>query len=250
MHRALPSRTAVIGGSAADDDLSGKWRVFSSERVPGEDSVAVALLDWPGPVAAAYQGGAVVTSRRGVVTRVKGRVIQQINHRPAAEVYNEWLGGSLSQALASGGSVLADTTLTPLGVFRGVPGQLGNYVLVHPERITPDKSLTVFAEVAEGEEVIAMTSSKMGLIGRAGSLAARAIQEAQLTPAQVAGALLVYCAGCKLTIGDQTGTMLQGFQEAVRAPFASVFCYGEQGCATPDQADHGNLMTSVLVLGR
>ncbi len=250
LHRALPPRAAVIGGSAADDDLSGKWRVFSSEPTPGGDSAAVALLDWPGPVAASYQGGAVITALRGTVTRARGRTIEQIDHRPAAEVYNEWLGGKLNAALASGGSVLADTTLTPLGVFRGANGALGTYVLVHPERITPDKALTVFAEVAEGEQVISMTSSKMGLIGRAGSLALRALQEARLTPAQIAGALLVYCAGCKLAIGDQTGMMLKGFEDAIAAPFASAFCYGEQGRATPERADHGNLMTSVLLLGR
>ncbi|MGA9526117.1 MAG: FIST C-terminal domain-containing protein [Myxococcaceae bacterium] len=250
LHGALPPRTAVIGGSAADDDLSGKWRVFSSELGPGDNAAVVALLDWPGPVTSAYQGGAVITSRRGIVTRARGRTIEQIDHRPAAEVYDAWLGGKLSAALVSGGSVLPDTTLTPLGVFRGVSGQLGTYVLVHPERITPDKGLTVFAEVAEGEEVIAMTSSKLGLIGRAGSLAGRALQDARMSPAQVAGALLVYCAGCKLSIGDQSGTMLKGFEAAVGAPFAAVFCYGEQGCATPERADHGNLMTSVLLLGR
>lgn len=251
IHAVLPKEAILLGGSAADDDLSGKWLAFASGGFVSGSGAALAVCNWPGRLATGYQAGASITQLEGTVTRAEGRVIYEIDGKPAAEVYDRWIDGKLSRALESGGSVLGDTTLTPLGVFRGRQGEAGSFVMIHPERVLhPSKALTTFAEVHEGEHVVLMRSSRAGLVGRSAGLAERALAETKLAPSEVRGALLVYCAGSMLTIQEQTSDMLAGLRAVTGgAPCVSGFFYGEQGCAVPGRADHGNLMTGVLLFG-
>jgi len=251
LQAALGRETVLLGGSAADEDLSGGWSVFSSESGARTEGLVLAVCDWPGRIASSFRGGAMVTPFRGKVTAVQDRALLEIDHRPAAEVYNEWLEGKLSKALEEGGSVLSETSLHPLGVFRGKSKEASGYILVHPEAIVPrEKSLLLFARVEEGEEVVLMSATRVGYAGRGASVAQRALMEGGMPASEVVGGLLIYCAGCMLTLQQETSEMLRAFSESVAgAPFVSSFCFGEQGCALPGRADHGNLMTGVLLLG-
>jgi hypothetical protein len=251
LQAALGRETVLLGGSAADEDLSGRWSVFSSESGARTDGMVLAVCDWPGRIASSFRGGAMVTPFRGKVTAAQDRALLEIDHRPAAEVYNAWLEGKLSKALEEGGSVMPDTALHPLGVFRGKAQAPSGYILIHPEAILPrEKSLLLFARVEEGEEVVLMSATRVGYAGRGASVAQRALMEGGMPASEVVGGLLLYCAGCMLTLQQETSEMLRAFSEAVAgAPFVCSFCFGEQGCALPGRADHGNLMTGVLLLG-
>lgn len=192
----LGSDTAFIGGTAADDDLSGKWGVFASGGYTASKGAVLAVVDWPGRVAASMQSTAMVTPQRGVVTKASGRTIFEIDGKPAAEVYNKWVGGSLSRALRDGGNILNETSLQPLGVYRQERG-IGSYVLIHPETIVAGSgALTAFKRVAVNEEVWLMKASRAGLIGRPASVVERLMIDSRLPASQVLGAYLVYCAGC------------------------------------------------------
>ncbi|MBZ4416561.1 FIST signal transduction protein [Myxococcus sp. RHSTA-1-4] len=245
----LPRRTLFIGGSAADNDISGQWSVWSSDGVHRTGAV-LAVCDWPWRLTAICQGGYLVTRRQGTVTRAKGRTVYTIDGRPAAEVYNEWLDGQLEPFLRTGGSVLGKTTLCPLGVSRKMEG-LETHVVVHPEKVLlPERALTLFADVREGEQVTLMRSTTGALVEQSGRVAEWAMGSSGLTRDELAGALLVYCAGCMLTIEKQVPDMLRRFQQAVgQTPFVSLFTFGEQGCVMPERPEHGNLMTSLLLLG-
>ncbi|HCF59357.1 MAG TPA: hypothetical protein DFS52_15360, partial [Myxococcales bacterium] len=67
LYTELDRRVAIIGGSAADNDLSGQWRVWTHDFVSG-NGVAVALCDWPWRIAINYQSGYLPTTKRGKVT--------------------------------------------------------------------------------------------------------------------------------------------------------------------------------------
>jgi hypothetical protein len=249
LYDVLPKRTLLVGGSAADNDITGQWSVWSSAGVHRTGAV-LAVCDWPWRLTAMCQGGYLVTRHRGVVTRASGRTVYTIDGRPAAEVYNEWLGGTLKPFLQTGGTVLGNTTLCPLGVPRTMDG-LETHVVVHPEKVLlPERALTLFADVKEGEQLVLMRSTEGALVKQSGQLAEWALGSSGLTPDKLAGALLVYCAGCMLTIQKQVPDMLRDFQRTVgQTPFVSVFTFGEQGCVMPQRPEHGNLMTSVLLLG-
>lgn len=234
----------LLGGSAADDDISGRWSIFTREaRFPA--GAALVVVDWPGKVATPYLSGAMPTELEGVVTRVEGRVIHEIDGRPAAEVYNAWLNGALDEALHAGGVILGQTTLTPLGVVRSF-----GITLVHPERVLlPEKAITTFAEVARGERVTLVRSTKLGMQGRPANLVARAMSEANIARDELKGVLLVYCAGCMLAIDPATAAMVDSLRAVTgSAGVVGGFHFGEQGCPAPGRVVHGNLMTGALLL--
>jgi hypothetical protein len=165
-------------------------------------------------------------------------------------VYDEWTRGAIAAQLESGGAVLRETTLHPLGVARGRLGNLGLHVLVHPERVmAPEKSLHLFAEVEEGETVYLMRSSPTALVRRASGVAEEALRRSKVTREEIDAALMIYCGGCLLAITERAEEMLADFEQAIgRAPALSAFAFGEQGCIVPERIDHGNLMCCVLLL--
>jgi hypothetical protein len=252
---ALGPGVPLLGGTAADDDLSGRWGVFASGGFStggfstGKGAV-MAVVDWPGRVAVSMQSTAMVTPQRGRVTRAIGRTLFEIDGQPAASVYNRWIGGTLNRQLREGGHILNQTSLQPLGVHRVERG-IGSYVLVHPETMVAGTgALTTFKEIAVGEEVWQMKASRAGFIGRPATVVERLMIDSRISASQVLGVYLVYCAGCRLTVNEGTSLMLAGFRGAVgHVPFTTAYCFGEQGCSAPNgPAEHGNLMTAALLL--
>jgi hypothetical protein len=249
IYSRLDRLTPIIGGSAADNDLSGQWSTWTHQFVSRNGAV-LGLCDWPWKIAINYQSGYLPTAKRGKVTRADGRRLYEIDGRPAAEVYDEWMGGKLKQFFAKGANVLAHTTMSPLGVTRGLFGGIEAYVLIHPEQvIAEDRSLTLFTRVKVGEDLVMMTSSADALVARGANVARLALGRAGLKPDQIVGGLLVYCGGCTLAIQDRMPEMLTEFERVLgKAPYVGYFSFGEQGCVLPRQVDHGNLMASVLLL--
>lgn len=249
---ALGPGVPLLGGSAADDDLSGRWAVFASGGFTAREGAVLAVVSWPGRVALSMHSTAMVTPHRGRVTRAAGRTLFEIDGKPAAQVYSRWMGGALGRQLREGGNILNETSLQPLGVHRVERG-IGSYVLIHPETIVAQSgAMTTFKEIAVGEEVWFMKASRAGFIGRPAAVVERLMIEARLPASQVLGAYLVYCGGCRLTVNEGTSVMLAGFRGAVgHVPFTTAYCFGEQGCSVPNgPAEHGNLMTGALLLGQ
>ena len=68
---------------------------------------------------------------------------------------------------------------------------------------------------------------------------------------EVAGAMVIYCAGCMLTVRERMDEVVASLQGALgQQPFLGLFSFGEQGCFLGGENRHGNLMISVLVLAR
>ena len=96
-----------------------------------------------------------------------------------------------------------------------------------------------------------MVGTRESLIARAGRVARAALSAGNLTPAQTAGALVVYCAGCMLTVRDAIDDVAREIRrELGDAPFLGTFTFGEQGCFATRESFHGNRMISVVVFER
>ncbi len=237
----------VYGGSAADDRLAGNWQVFANGSSCQEGFLLVGLRS-PRTPSGGFLGGYLPTDRSGQVTRVDGRVICEIDNRPAAQVYNEWTDGAIADELERGGNVMSKTNLRPLarvvGNVQGFPRRL----LAHPRAVIGDeKALSLFAEVSRGDQVTLMTSTQDPLISRV----RRAVQRARGAGSSAPrGALLIYCAGCLSTMLDQADRIAQEFsQELAGVPFVGIATFGEQGTFfEKSESWHGNLMCSVVLL--
>lgn len=262
LRRVVGDRCPIIGGSSADNTVSGGWRQLGPDG-PQRNSVVVGVLFSSGGIGYAFQGGyeptgpsGVVTrigydpsGESGIVTKVRSRQIIAIDGEPAAEVYNRWLGGTLSEKVASGGNILTDTTMFPLGIDAGRIDDLTHYLLIHPEQITADGALSTFASIEEGTRLYSMRGDKARLVERAGRVASAAVNSLGGSD-NLAGGLIVYCAGCMLAVGDEMPRVATAVSTSLGGkPFVGCFTFGEQGLVL-DRNAHGNLMISAIVFGK
>jgi len=236
----------VAGGSTADNNVSGEWYQFTNQDVC-QDAVIVTAMYPSVKTHLAFHSGYSPTQYRGEVTKAEHRTLYEIDGRPAAQVYNEWTGGVVQDFL-KGGNVLLSTTLTPLGRMVGAVGEMPYYQLSHPESVTPEGGLSLFSEIEVGQEILLMKGTQESLVSRAGRTASSALRTERISTEQISGALVVYCAGCMLTVQEQMPQVAAEIREALGGnPFLGTFTFGEQGCFIRGENRHGNLMISVVV---
>jgi len=250
LESSLGAGVPIVGGSSADNDVSGQWAQLTQAGVY-LDAVIVSVLFPSTELYFAFHSGYEPTEIKGRVTRADGRILYEIDGRPAAEVYDDWTGGVLQDAFATGEqNVLPLTTLYPLGRVVGNVGGTAYHQLSHPDHITPERGLSLFSNVEEGDEFWLMQGTRHSLVERAGRVARAAMQTGDIKPDDVAGGLVIYCAGCMLTVQDQMDNVVGHLNDTLeRRPFLGSFTFGEQGCFIGGENRHGNLMISVLLLG-
>lgn len=243
----------VVGGSAADNDVSGNWAQFDHSGVRN-DAVVVSVLFSTRPIARAYQSGYAPTATHGRATRVNGRTVYEIDGEPAADVYARWTGGAVAMPSDGSTSILASSTFHPLGRETGHVAGVPFHLLAHPAVAEARGGITLFADVALDEELWLMEGSADSLVARAGRVAAES--RFGLAPAGSeqadgpSGALVVYCGGCMLAVQERMREVEHGIRDALGgAPFLGVFTFGEQGAPLGSEARHGNLMISCSAFG-
>jgi len=236
----------IAGGSTADNTVEGYWHQFANGKIYSDAVVVTAM--YPSTMThLAFHSGYTTTETTGIVTRAEGRTLYEIDGRPAALVYNEWTGGVITDYL-DGGNVLSATTLYPLGRVVGTVGEMPYHRLSHPDTVTSDGALTLFANIEKGEKIILMAGTRASLVSRAGRVARAALNAGRISADQIAGALVIYCAGCMLTVQDRMDEVAEEVQNALGGmPFIGTFTFGEQGCFIGGENRHGNLMISVVV---
>lgn len=252
----------IMGGTAADNDVSGQWHLLGPSGAL-TDGLVIAVMFPSSPIGFAFQGGyepsgpqGTVTGigyhsagESGVVTDGVGRDVLTIDGAPAAEVYNRWANNAIASKL-DGGSILAETTMYPIAINTGDIDGVGQYLLIHPESVLPQGGLRTFRELETGMRIHAMRGDRQQLVARAGRVADHAKRNLELEHKNISGAIMIYCGGCKLAVGDDitevartVGLTLGG------TPFIGCFTFGEQGYLL-DKNVHGNLMISAVVFGK
>ena len=237
----------VAGGSTGDNTVSGNWRQFTTSEVYN-DAVVLSVFFPSVEIAYAFHSGYDPTQIKGIVTKIQGRTLMEIDGRPAAEVYNEWTNGLIQDELSAGGKVLAKTTLSPLGREVGRVGNVPYYKLSHPDQVISGGGLTTFSDIDVGNKLILMEGSRNSLVARAGRVTSAAVSAGNFSKNHLIGAIVIYCAGCMLTVRDNMDQVAQEIDSALQdAPFLGIFTFGEQGCFVGNENSHGNLMISVVV---
>ena len=237
----------IIGGSAADEAIAGAWRQFTGDGVL-EDFAVVAALFPTIAHGAAFQSGYAPTKHAGVVTRASERRVIEIDGKPAAEVYSRWTDGDVPAAAA--GMILARSTPTPLGRVAGELNSVPMFVLSHPSVIGPGGDLSLFTDIAEGDQVHLMRGSPESLVKRAGLVVNDARANGGWQAGQTAGGLVIYCGGCMLHVRESMDEVADQITAAMDgAPFLGAFTFGEQGSIIDSCNRHGNLMISALTFG-
>lgn len=244
----LGERVLVMGGSAADDEVNGHWGLWS-EQGAAQEAVLISVLFTSGEVFVGFQSGYEPTSYAGVVTEAQGRRLISIDDQPAAAVYNRWSQGLIDRELERGGNILAKSAMTPLGRPVNQLHGVTYYQLSHPAAVNAQEgSLELFTEVLPGQRLVMMRGTRESLIERAGRIASGLLQIHQLDAQEVKGALIIYCAGCMMTIEEQMPLVVEGIVEALPGvPFLGAYTFGEQGCFIGGENRHANMMIAVML---
>ena len=240
------SACPIVGGSSADETVSGNWRQFGPDGVV-ENHVAVAVLFPASDFGLSFQSGYAPTGASAQVSTAEGRRILTFDGEPAGPFYVERLA-----AMPEGdrtGDILAKSTPHPLGRRLGTVGEVEEYLLIHPANVDDKGTLHVFADVSAGEELALMHGDPDSLVGRAQLVAQDAVAYGQLS--STAGGLVIFCGGCMLAVQDRLDEVHRGLVAALPdTPFLSVFTFGEQGATICAGNQHGNLMVAASVFGR
>merc|ERR1711937_148970 len=111
-------------------------------------------------------------------------------------------------------------------------------------------AITVFAEVRVGDELVMMKGNKQTMVDTMNRSVKSAFHNAPFQASEVRGALVVYCAGCRLALDSEVGTVVTKMRELFEGkPFVGLFPFGEQGQFITGENRHGNLMFSMSVFG-
>jgi len=239
----------IIGGSAGDETLQGKWSNIANDNV-SVNGVVLGAVYTDLKIGQAHEFGYMKTVKQGIVTRAEGRTLYEIDERPAAEVYNEWAGNHFAIELAEGGMILAEATFYPIAkIVKGEKEQ--TYLCVsHPGIINlPEKSITMFTDIETGDEIMLLHGNWEWLVNRAQSTARLAMRSENISSGEGLFAFYTFCAGTLLAIPEGERAKVPSLlrDEIGDIPFVGGFTLGEQIFMPGVGNRHANLVNSLAI---
>lgn len=249
IQQAVGDQVPILGGSAADDDVSGSWNQFDGHKL-GHNLLVIAVLYPTSQISSYFSSGYSAAKFSGTVTSVQGRRILEIDQQPALQVYNHWLQQADLPPMQPG-IVMSASTFHPIGralSARDIPFSL----LSLPTSVSEDGSIQLLAELQQGDQISLMQGSKEQLVRRGAHVVRVAANNLRLRhDVEPAAALIVYCAGCMLAVRDQITEVQQSLSDSLPdIPYLVAFTFGEQGCFADGFNRHGNLMISAVIFGQ
>jgi hypothetical protein len=229
-------RVPYFGGSAADNSITGEWKLFTNKQV-FSDGVALAFFYTDKPMTNLFTGAYRETEDVGIITKVKNnRTLVEIDGVPALKKYAQWAG--LDPETLKGGNLLVHTITSPLGV----KDRLGDLIAIrHPMNGNDDYSMAIGANLAEKTAVIRMEGSVDELVSSASHTLDALKKKMKAPPAAYH---LVHCGGRRAGIGERIDEVVKWVKMAADGvPFIMEFTFGEYG-----YKDDGNNTTGGLML--
>ncbi|WP_028025562.1 FIST signal transduction protein [Enterovibrio calviensis] len=235
----------IIGGTAADDGVSGNWSLFDSDSVT-DCGIAMAVFFPSARVSYSFHSGYAPLGDSAVATKVKGRTLLELDNQPASKVYGQWFQNATGKPIDEN-DLFAQSTLFPLGRQTGEIHGMPYYTLSHPASVSDEGGINMFCNLGEGETVHFMSGTKEMLVSRAGRVVDSANEHERYTCDPIGG-IAIYCAGCMLHVRESLEDVAANMNRAMQtAPFICPFTFGEQGQFLGGEIAHGNLMISAVL---
>lgn len=226
----LPPGVPVFGGLAGDGSRFQRTWVYGGHqgRAGNERADHAALLSRRVRAIGLYgerlaigigcDGGWSDFGPERRVTRSEGNVLFELDHRPALDLYKEYLG-----ELASG--LPAAALLFPLSVRRHAGGQVLVRTVLSVDEAA--RSMTFAGDVPEGASARLMRANNEALIRSAERAGAQAVAGLAGTPAQLL--LSISCVGRRLVLGERSDEEVEAVFDNAGEAAAHVgfYSYGE-----------------------
>ena len=248
------SYVEIIGGSSADNDVSGQWKQWNSRVGVVSNGVSYVIAHCSAQLKGCAFTGYSATPKVGVVTKMNGpRHILTIDDKPAGEVYDEWTSGHFKDLWKdpNDSNILGPSSVYPLGqVVSQDWDDEDVYRTLHPHLLVKkDKSVTVFSDVHEGQKICMMTGTTENIQTKISSVATYIMRSTGIPTSELRGALVVFCAGAMMYVGtDGIDIACNKLDQALGGVnYLGIHTFGEQGPFPDGSVRHGNLMFSALV---
>jgi len=223
--------------------VEGNWKQFANEQV-SEHDVVVAVISIRARVGYDLANSYNPTNKTAYVkaSYEYGRLVEELDDRPALEVYAEWIGEN--PANLEGMNLLEASLLSPVAIYVS-RGRRGCYVTGHPAiGNNSDGTMFCFKEFPSAAKITLMDATVDDLIAGVGNSINTALKRAEMEDSEIAALFLVHCGGRRLAIGD--GQMVEVFEETQEiigneTPFITFFAFGEQGNNRITGNAHGSL---------
>jgi len=255
IEEVVGKETIILGGTTGGPTQA----VFGKDRAY-EKGVSLAVIYTDLPIGWTFEGGFDTRDpHTGIVTKVDGQNIVEIDNKPALDVYNEWLGGNVNQLHEEGkdpGLIRDLLTLSP--IYRKYTSSTGQdyYLFSHPwpkDDNLIDRAVSTSTKINVGERIYLSKGTWETLVNRIGNLPKNAKLKGNinLNEKPILG-IGVICAGVLGTIPESERKKIPLLINYANndAPFIASFTWGEQGHFPGVGNKHGNLLTSFLVIGR
>ena len=249
------SDVILLGGTAGGPD----GRAIGNNHVYNK-GVSLAVFYTDLPIGWVFEAGFEKQDKySGIVTKMDGRKILEIDHKPAYEVYDGWLGGEVTRRFQQEGGASHTfrdfLSLHPL--FRKRQSSGGDTYTIFSHPWAPNKELitsglNTTTDIKVGDRVYLSYGTWEILLNRIGNLPGNARKTIALAKeAPVALAIGTICAGVMGVIPEDERKKFPVLinHANARAPFIASFTWGEQGALPGVGFQHCNLTTSFLVIG-
>jgi hypothetical protein len=254
VEEVIGKHTPILGGTAGGP----QWGVTGEKQVY-DQGVSLAVIYTDLPVGWIFEGGFDVRDpHTGVVTKVENQAIVEIDHRPALDVYDEWLGGKVKGMFAETGdfnTVRTFLNLHPIYRKYSVAGGQNYFLFSHPwpkDKTLNDKAIMTSTKIKAGERIYLSHGTWERLLNRIIELPKKAKinggMRVDATPILGIGYL---CAGVMGVIPENEREKMSKLINYANhdGPFIATFTWGEQGYFSGLGNKHVNLSTSFIVIG-
>ncbi|MCU7959384.1 MAG: FIST C-terminal domain-containing protein, partial [gamma proteobacterium symbiont of Bathyaustriella thionipta] len=232
LNSALPSEVIVTGGLAADEDRFESTWVLDSQGLSHSMVTAVGLYGDDLLIGYGSRGGWDRFGIERCITRSQGNILYELDHRPALDLYKEYLGERAAGLPGTG-------LLFPLAIRDDdASKQVVRTILAVDEK---HNSITFAGDMPQGALAQLMSANFDRLIDGASQAAQNISSHVNDWPAPIL-ALAVSCVGRRMILGERAeeeveavldalpaGTSLSGFYSYLITPMA-------QPCSTTAEA--------------
>ena len=243
-------RVPMFGGSAADDDLDGSWKIFCNDKVI-TDGVAVAFFYTDNEMVTSFTGAYKETSNIGLITEVKNnRDLVSIDGISALKKYAHWT--NVTPGSLKGEKLLMASVTKPLGI----KDPLGNLTVIrHPmfgndngTRTVEDDTIVLGNNIVKNTAIIQLEATTDDLINATGNTMKEVKKQIYTDPA----AYILFHDGARRMVLDNRidEVYKQIVKEAKGVPFIMPFTFGEYGYNEHSSNICGGLMLSFTAIGK
>jgi len=241
----LGRHVMISGGLAADEVAFKTTHTILNETLASDQAVVVGFYGAHIVVSCGCEGGWRPFGPARRVTKSQGHILQELDGKPALQLYKQYLGDKARQLPASGLSypfaiLREDRTMS--GLIRSALG----IDLEH-------ESLVMAGDMPEGSQVCLMHADTGALIQGAAQAAAEALRT-HAGPEENGCAILINCVGRRMVLGIDADEEIEAVVDSFlpHTPLAGCYCYGEISTHTKTgEAElHNQTMTITYITER